>query len=372
MLNQYPIILVFFGVFNCIFFSLLLWQYPTGNKSANQYIAVIFLVLAIGWTHNLLPSEFPELRYWFFFTVIPTVLLIGPLVYFTHYNLSHPKPLSWRKRIVHLVPFGCVFMANVVWKLLNAPPYGLNAKSYFITIVSYQLHALVYIVACWFSLRRFAAQLNRFLSNESNSNFRLLTNFFWLCVGLWLCWLVPIFTQWVYKAQFHIVVSTLLVYIIFYNVIRQTSSFSSLSNQSDETIREVLDEEEKEDKIIEKAIDPRIELFKEELLTHMKKEKPYLDPELSLPKLAEQMDVTVHYLSQAINTSLNENFFQFINRYRIEESKKLLSQPDKQHYNILQIAYEAGFNSKTTFNTTFKKMVGVSPSEYQKQNLLVH
>jgi AraC-like DNA-binding protein len=116
-----------------------------------------------------------------------------------------------------------------------------------------------------------------------------------------------------------------------------------------------------------KPIDPRIEPFKDELIAFMEREKPYLDSELSLPKLAEQMNVSVHFLSQVINTSLNENFFQFINRYRIEESKKLLVCDSKAHYTIVQIAYDAGFNSKTTFNTTFKKLTGISPSEYQRQ-----
>ena len=113
----------------------------------------------------------------------------------------------------------------------------------------------------------------------------------------------------------------------------------------------------------------RIEISKnkkERLIALMENEKPYLDTQLNLFKLAELHGSTVHELSSLINKGFNENFNQFINRYRVEESKKLLVSEQHQNLSMLGIAYEAGFNSKTVFNATFKKMVGKTPTEYRK------
>ncbi|WP_353485333.1 helix-turn-helix domain-containing protein, partial [Haliscomenobacter sp.] len=106
---------------------------------------------------------------------------------------------------------------------------------------------------------------------------------------------------------------------------------------------------------------------KEQLRLLLEEQKPYLDPELSLPKLAEMMACSTHELSHLINQGFERNFYQLINGYRVEESKRLLVNEQLLHLNILAIGFEAGFNSKTTFNTTFKNQTGMSPLEYRKQ-----
>ncbi len=112
--------------------------------------------------------------------------------------------------------------------------------------------------------------------------------------------------------------------------------------------------------------DGKLEESKTELLVLMETKKPFLDCELSLVKLAEMMEVSTHILSYIINNGLDENFYQFVNRYRIEEAKKLLLNPQMNHFNLIGIAYEVGFNSKTVFNTTFKKYTEKTPSEFKK------
>ncbi|MEF9477974.1 helix-turn-helix domain-containing protein [Chryseobacterium sp. 1B4] len=97
----------------------------------------------------------------------------------------------------------------------------------------------------------------------------------------------------------------------------------------------------------------------------MEIQKPYLDSELNLIRLAEMLSVSTHHLSYVINTGFGKNFFQYVNEYRIDHAKKLLKEPDSK-LSILGIAYESGFNSKTSFNTTFKKVTGQTPSEFKK------
>ena len=106
--------------------------------------------------------------------------------------------------------------------------------------------------------------------------------------------------------------------------------------------------------------------YLDKLLQFMDKEKPYLDNNLSLKHLAELMNLSTNHLSQIINEKLNKNFFDFINEYRVNEVKQYLSNPKFKHYTLLAIAYESGFNSKSSFNSIFKKNTDLTPSEFQK------
>lgn len=102
------------------------------------------------------------------------------------------------------------------------------------------------------------------------------------------------------------------------------------------------------------------------LLDVMEAEKPYTDGDLTLQKLAERLAVSPHHLSQLINERLDQNFADFVNTYRIEEAKRRLIDPKGRHYSILAIAESVGFNSKSGFNTVFKKHVHMTPSEWRK------
>ena len=97
----------------------------------------------------------------------------------------------------------------------------------------------------------------------------------------------------------------------------------------------------------------------------MESNRPYLDPELTLPKLADDLKVTNHHLSQVINEVHGKNFFNFINEYRVEEVKRKIQDPKYQNYTLLGIAFESGFNSKSAFNRVFKNITGTTPSTYR-------
>ena len=107
----------------------------------------------------------------------------------------------------------------------------------------------------------------------------------------------------------------------------------------------------------------------QKLQQYMVKEKPYLEPELTLDKLAAQLSLKPKMLSQVINELLQQNFFEFINFYRIEEAKKLLTNPKDKKITVLEVMYQVGFNSKSSFNTLFKKSTGLTPSDFKKQHL---
>lgn len=101
------------------------------------------------------------------------------------------------------------------------------------------------------------------------------------------------------------------------------------------------------------------------LINIMNDEKLYLNSSLTLTDLAEKLSISTHNLSEIINTRLNKNFYDFINGYRINQAKIDLLDPSKKNLKILSIAFDAGFNSKTTFNTLFKEYTGKTPSEFR-------
>lgn len=105
------------------------------------------------------------------------------------------------------------------------------------------------------------------------------------------------------------------------------------------------------------------------LETAMKEKKCYLNPYLSFERLAEQLDVPSKDLSAVINRHYNVNFYEFINEYRVNEAKQQLADVQNKHKNITDIFYGAGFNSKSVYNTLFKKKFAMTPSEFRKKSL---
>jgi len=97
----------------------------------------------------------------------------------------------------------------------------------------------------------------------------------------------------------------------------------------------------------------------------MNESKPYLDPDLTLAGLSAMLNLPQHHLSRVINEHYGNNFFDFINRYRIEEVKQRIPDPAYGNLTLLGIAFDCGFNSKSAFNRLFRKYTGITPSEYK-------
>ena len=148
-------------------------------------------------------------------------------------------------------------------------------------------------------------------------------------------------------------------------VMRQKEVFP-FSEKNAAEIREFLTETEQQPAVKRALLsEERLLEMKSSLLKKMETQKPYLDPELNLPTLAGQLDLSLNELSELVNRIFGENFNQFVNRYRVEESKRLLISEKHAHLSMVGIAFEAGFNSKTAFNTTFKKMTGLAPTDFK-------
>ncbi len=113
----------------------------------------------------------------------------------------------------------------------------------------------------------------------------------------------------------------------------------------------------------------QIDQYYQRLLDFMEEDKPFLETRLSLNQLANHLELSPNHLSQVINEKADQNFYQFVNSYRIRSFKEKLKDPANAHLTLLAIALDCGFNSKSSFNHSFKKMTGQTPTQYQ-QSLL--
>ncbi len=108
-------------------------------------------------------------------------------------------------------------------------------------------------------------------------------------------------------------------------------------------------------------------IYLKQLLEYFEKEKPYIDNKLTLKTLSAYLNISSNHLSQVINEQLKISFFDFVNKYRIKEAKSRICNPKYKNLTILAIAFDSGFNSKSSFNSVFKKFTGFTPSQYIKQ-----
>lgn len=357
---SYQIALPIFILLNCFFYAFTLWNHSVGYPRANRYIALLFIMIGLSIMQDIFrdaPVQYAIFAYAFFH---PLTMIMGVSLYYFLKTLtnSDTKPIPYL--IYHLIPI-CVTQALILIYILIYVPYK-EVNLWDLSFVAWlerplQIYVMVYIVLAYRLITRHEQILRYYVSSQSIHDLLWVKKIIWAGIGLWISW------TFLFSINLFLALSVhfFSLFYLFIVALRQKPTTAIL----EVSYKDVLEIEQNGAK--SKEIDPRLEAFKSELLDFMMSKKPYLDPELSLPKLAQTMGVTTHFLSQAINTSMDENFFTFINRYRVEESKKLLHDPEKSHFNILQIAYEAGFNSKTTFNTVFKKMAGVSPSVFQKQ-----
>jgi len=153
-------------------------------------------------------------------------------------------------------------------------------------------------------------------------------------------------------------------YRIFDSVFKTIGSVSQTEHSIHSDGRSGLEEEGTRKKAL---IDEKEVLScRNRLLQYMKEESPYLDPNLSLRSLARQIDIQPNQLSWLLNDSIGKNFNEFVNHYRVEAFKTLARDPGNKNITVMGLAYDSGFNTKSVFNTYFKKETGLTPSQFLK------
>lgn len=287
------------------------------------------------------------------------LFLFGPLFYYYVRRLARPE-LTMRRwdKLLHLIPtlivglFALLRLSGVTVITLGfAPQEELARESQIINGMAV-LFNTAYLFAALRRLRDNKEQ--NYFSNEGSGFAYVLTLllFFSLCM---LVWTVSVLSQaffaihpllGTYAATWLLL--SCLIYVVGYFALRSPELFKTPRPRPAPS-----------------SID-NIEVLKQRLNELMLDDKLFCDPNLTIADLADKMDTKSHILSRLFNEHFNKKFRDFVNEYRVEEFIRLATTDDYKDYTYLALAHEVGFNSKTTFNTAFKKATSYSPREYFK------
>lgn len=377
-----------FGILQGILLAALIYFHPRSDKSVNIFLA--FYILGTSLIMSL-PFLMKTLGWQNSFFIQPLPLLTGPLLYL--YLRSFKEKLGWKKWVPHLLWFFLFFF--VAWwniSMLKSkypdseelPTAALNQPS--IIIVQYVRFAqqILYYLLARKTLLTYQRSIRQLFSETSRIDLKwakfLINGFLFL-----VCFFMVIFPLMRrYPDEFSILlflnmaIATPYIYLAFYKGILQPTVWQLRPEMKKEIMEEEIQEAEKIDVVkneltFSKTAKPglsneKISELKAKITSLMMEEKLYQETELTLQQLAGKLNVPAYQVSQTLNEGMKKNFYDLVNGYRVEEAKRLLLDSKNRNFTILSVGFEAGFNSKTTFNTVFKKFTGLTPTEYRDKN----
>lgn len=352
------------GIFIACFSAFLIFG-KQKKKTADFLLAVWFLIIG---AHLAVFVLFHSGRYVKFPYFIGYELLFpfihGPMLYLYILSVTGRK-IRWKTWLLHCIPILGVLM--IIFPFLMLSPqdrmmvYENNGKGYEgvsdILKILMNLSGVVYVGLSLWAVRRYRKDISDQYSNTEKIN---LNWSYYLIAGIALIWIAVIIRSGI------LIFSLVVLFILI-------AAYFGISKAGILDLPVVAEKEVDEEVVKYQKSSPgndAIQAIYERLVHRMKNEKLYKDPELNLNYVAQLLDVHPNILSQTINSMEGKNFYDYINRQRIDEFKRIASLPENQKFTILSLAFESGFNSKTSFNRNFKKYMNCSPREFLKsQNI---
>ena len=358
-------ILCFIAIAQLLLFSIVLITLKKGHSLSNALLSLFLFSKSLGIVNHLifrLNIQNPHI----YFILVPFAFLWGPSLYFYIKSLVYKDFYLKKTHILHLFPFllanlyfvfvyhfqGIETKVEIISQTLN---YSSMQQIIFVGILHIQI--AFYMTASLRTLLKYRSKLKQHFSNLAEVSLPWLNIVFF---GFMLIWIIDVAAFVLINLGIaglsmnstNLVLIFVFANIILYQGLRQPEIFSGIE-EKEKYQQSPLSTKEKEQIL-------------EQLRTHMECEKPYLNPALSMNRLAKRLVVPPRYLSQVINEFLGINFYDFVNSYRVEEAKRLFLDVSNNHRNILELLFDAGFNTKSAFNRVFKKYTGMTPTEFKR------
>ena len=372
------------GLLQAALLAILVYFHPRSDRTVNKYLALYIF----SFTLIMLGPFIIKLISWrkaFFFGTVP--LLVGPLMLF--YIRSFKETITWKKALPHLwmfVLYCCVLYwwgnrASVKFPDAKGVPPELlvGPVPMAIFLVRFGQMLLYYILSSR-RLTRYQRSINQLFSDTSAINLKWAR---WLINGYAVIVVASTFLFFmmrIYPGEFEllygimIAIATPYIYVTSFKGIMQPTIWQLEKEEPKAHLEEEIVETETLDKMLNEKnrvksgmADNRLEEIVKKINVAMEGEKLYQEPELTLHQLSTHLQYPAHQVSQAINDGMNKTFYDLVNGYRVEEAKRLLLNPKNRSFTILSVGFEAGFNSKTTFNTVFKKFTGLTPTDFRER-----
>ncbi len=360
------------GAIQSLFLFLVLLA-KKNNRRANIYLSLyLFFVtldlfeLYLGAKGLIVPAQPYQL------SLIPYSFIFGPSFFLYIAFLTARINTFSKKYLLLYVPFVITLILNIIlfpaFDIIQLP----QAEDYINIIINgggLLFEAILYILS-FIILQKYISRLKEYFSDIDVLKLSFIRAGLIILIIAVLLIFLP-FTNGHVRHEHEIfdiiaiLVGLGLVFVIAFIAIIQPEIF----NRVRLIAKAVPDNEEKPYPKYEKFRLPALEEEKyvKKLLEYMSEKKPFLNDELTLQNLADELSLSTHHLSMVLNLHCKQSFYNFINSYRVEDVKCKLINPEFKDHNILTIAYDAGFNSKSAFNTMFKKFTGRTPKEYRKQ-----
>ncbi len=365
------------SLFISLFLAFFLVTVKTKHKTSNYLFALFVIITAIDTSAPLFelvsdgPSNLGMLRNTLAFLQIPVFYLYVVSVCYSDFKL---KP----KYILHLLPY---LISNFIllprFYLVDAASkmdFIINRQS-MIEIpfkhVLFHIQIVVYLIAI-FKLLKKAKKL--YLENNAGTSINSYNWLFQFTSVLSVLYLIVVFKN-IFKFSDYPYISEwikigILVFNLFiicwylYKALNHPDLFRNINSKL-KLVSDIVLEEKKNVPAAVKEKEYNAALSK--LEQYMVEEKPFLNPSLTIQDVSAAIEIPVRDLSLLINHKLEQHFYDFVNTYRIENAMDILKDGTKSKVTILEILYEVGFNSKSSFNTAFKKHTGNTPTSYRKQ-----
>ena len=362
--DQLFLILNYGGIVLGIFVVLLLNNKGVRKTRANVFLSVLLMAFTFSIFHiryaGDVISQFSVQAY---HVGDPTFLLIAPLLWFYIEELTGRRIRFSIKSILHFTPFVFIVFCSIFFKSLSPDnPFILFLDAHHrlpviifwvIVVIQFSCYQL-FIQRKWVAYQQLMRQE---VSNTEDISISWVKFFMTVFLVINIFFLFALFAvihldhmMWLWKAVG--IVFSLSVFALGYKGILQKEIF--YNDETTNAVDSPITKNKPEQQLIDK------------LVAYMEEHKPFLNPELTLSKLAKDCNMSRSQLSQLINDGFGENFYDFVNKYRVEEVKRLMMDPEMDNFNLLGIALEAGFKSKSTFNLIFKRFTGLTPTAYKK------
>jgi len=365
------------GIFIILFLALFLLSVKTKYKLGNRLFAFFLIANAIDASKYLIhhiPENFINLeafRWSIVYLVPASFYLYTKSVCFSDFRL---KP----KHLLHTIPFVAynlflmsgIYFEDTAMKLHFIKDMNqmlINHFFYFLFEFLFQ----VYFIASFLVIRK---SRTVYLENYTNPNISVINAlhkitiiYYFLHFLVLLRWLVT-FTIGAGEVRAWIVTLDGFSFLFctcwyLYIALNNPEFFRGVDSQL-KPITDVVPKQ-KSSAVIDDEKSKQIEFLKDFMIS----KEPYLDSSLTIQDLAEQVKMPVKDLSALINLYMDKHFFDFINEYRIEKAKEILKDYSQKNLTILEILYQVGFNSKSSFSTSFKKHTGKTPTEFRKSSI---
>jgi AraC-like DNA-binding protein len=361
-------IVIYIGTVQGVILSLILLTTRRGNIPANHILGIkILLFTFIIFSFLFRPGALTDIC--FLCIVIQNIfLIISPLIYLYTITLTDPETKIRPRCLLYFIPLFLSIAAYLIFYYLilgnDKNPTDRTAHlGNFSQTINYAviLVMMLFLILSFISIKQYKIRIKNIFSNLQSINLRWLQ---FVLAAYTIIIIIIAFMQFLKNGYYSwgmvCILLSFFIYFMGYMGLRQPEIFSGFIPSAIENYNNK--------KKYEKSTltDDKGEDYLNKLLELIEKDKIYLENELNLPALASRLNLSPHHLSQIINERLNKNFFDFINNYRVKESKRMLSDKKYDHFNILAIGLEAGFNSNTTFISAFKRHEKMTPSNYRK------